>query len=128
MRTKQIPNDLEYVKLFFEPKNGSEEPSLASICQLTRQKFKASQEDMAKKLQISVNTYKSWEQGKRDLNSTVLFNLFIMYLQALEVKEAEDQLSESNISTFLKKLDDSKKTKPQVKHPQTSSNTISKSE
>ncbi len=104
MRVKKPINELNFVKLLFEPNNGSEKLSFSLICRFIREKFKVTQPEMAKKLNIPLITYQSWEQGKSDPNAKAAVNLFIMYLQAIQIKETEDELGNIDIANFIDHL------------------------
>lgn len=103
MRVKKPANELKFVKVFFESNDDSTEITFPSICKFVREKFKITQVEMANKLNVPFHTYKAWEQGKRDPSSKGSFNLCLMYLQAVQLEQAESQLNQ-DAAKFLEQL------------------------
>lgn len=118
MRIKKPTNDLKFLKLFFESPDGSQEITFPLICKFIREKFQVTQVEMAKKLNVPLETYKGWEQGKRDPSSKGACNLCIMYLQAIHTKDTENQLDQIDIVTFFNNLSNFTKIKARIINPQ----------
>ncbi len=118
MRLKKAPNELKSIKLFFELGEDSKELTFPLMCKVIREKLNISQLELANKLKVPIVTYKGWEQGKREPNGKAAINLFVIYIQSLQIKEDEAQSVNLELVNSLEKGIPLNNNKIQIADPQ----------